>query len=50
MRVIAGDLVDEGGVGNLADPAVQAELDKKAGQLLTGGCTDRRLLMNFGVP
>jgi hypothetical protein len=28
MRVIAGDLVDEGGVGNLADPTVQAELDK----------------------
>ena len=28
MRVIAGDLIDEGGVGNLADPAVQGELDK----------------------
>ena len=28
MCVIAGDLVDEGGVGNLADPAVQGELDK----------------------
>lgn len=28
MRVIAGDLVEHGGVGNLADPAVQAELDK----------------------
>jgi putative DNA primase/helicase len=28
MRVIAGDLIEEGGIGNLADPAVQAELDK----------------------
>jgi KaiC/GvpD/RAD55 family RecA-like ATPase len=28
MRVIAGDLVEHGGIGNLADPAVQAELDK----------------------
>jgi hypothetical protein len=28
MRVIAGDLVEEGGVGNLADPLVQGELDK----------------------
>jgi len=26
--VIAGDLVDEGGVGNLADPAVQGKIDK----------------------
>jgi putative DNA primase/helicase len=28
MRVIAGDLIEEGGIGNLADPAVQAELNK----------------------
>jgi AAA domain/Homeodomain-like domain len=28
MRVIAGDLIEHGGIGNLADPTVQAELDK----------------------
>jgi putative DNA primase/helicase len=28
MRVIAGDLIEHGGIGNLADPALQAELDK----------------------
>src|SRR5262245_60116580 len=28
LQVISGDLIDEGGVGNLALPAVQAELDR----------------------
>ncbi len=27
LKVLAGDLIEDGGVGNLADPAVQAELD-----------------------
>jgi hypothetical protein len=31
LRILAGDLIEEGGVGNLASPEVQAELDPHLG-------------------